>query len=440
MENGGDVNTDSVSRVRLLEARYIELLEKRVADLESLVAKTSDGRTKITVGSRGKDTKLSAKDLTSNDRIEQFRPNGEHVTGDKRTSINSNPDSQPLATRIRFRNVRYNDDGVEETKDVSEDEILKVGHAEKRKEEDDIVWTSRFGENRKYKWAEVQILSVELRDIFRVLFAHDPRMHVVADSDNEITLISPFEPLLQRWTKLEELARESFESDSWRSVTKKIGEAKRNSQTATVEQKPEKFLGKAQKDLVALMERVRSSPEVEAYLSAIEAAVKNSTIQFDNLWTIFPPGEIVYSTSFMKEDQIFVVKECSSYYPTESDSGLPKDNRQVCNLHCWSYDWNGKHFTRVPVLFKFEEFPGVKLINTLHCHPLRNHFTDDDQERKIGELKNKLIARGKLFREYCVRTIEDRLGEQTFEYDGTAISHGSGFQRLKNKQSGVRVT
>jgi hypothetical protein len=40
--NGASISVDELglSRIRQLEARYIELLEKRVSDLEALVSKT----------------------------------------------------------------------------------------------------------------------------------------------------------------------------------------------------------------------------------------------------------------------------------------------------------------------------------------------------------------------------------------------------------------
>jgi hypothetical protein len=41
--NGASISADELglSRIRQLEARYIELLEKRVSDLEALVSKTN---------------------------------------------------------------------------------------------------------------------------------------------------------------------------------------------------------------------------------------------------------------------------------------------------------------------------------------------------------------------------------------------------------------
>jgi hypothetical protein len=185
------------------------------------------------------------------------------------------------------------------------------------------------------------------------------------------------------------------------------------------------------------MELVRSSPDIETYLSAIRTANTNRTVHFENLWTIFPPGDLVYAMPFMKESQIFIVKECGTHATDVSDSGRTnKDARKVWDLHCWSYDWDGKHFTRVPVMFRFEEFTGAKVINTLHCHPLRYRFPAGDPNSERDKFEADLIERGKLFRKYCARTT----GEQMIYYEGDTISHGSGFQRLKNKSKQVRTS
>jgi hypothetical protein len=84
---------------------------------------------------------------------------------------------------MRFRDIRYKDDGVEDIQEVSKQEALKAESSLKPKDSPDIIWTRRFGEDKKYKWSEVQVLSEDLSDFFRVEFAHDPRMHIVSVSE-----------------------------------------------------------------------------------------------------------------------------------------------------------------------------------------------------------------------------------------------------------------
>lgn len=104
--------------------------------------------------------------------------------------------------------------------------------------------------------------------------------------------MSPFGPLLQSWDSLQDLVKEDIFSDPWKRVGKKIQEKERDPSITTVSQNPDTVLAKAKEDLITLLDHVRSSQDVETYLSAINTARDNGTIQFDCLWTIFPPWRI----------------------------------------------------------------------------------------------------------------------------------------------------
>jgi hypothetical protein len=134
----------------------------------------------------------------------------------------------------------------------------------------------------------------------------------------------------------------------------------------------------------------------------------------------------------MKMDQIFIVKGCKSRILNQSDSGKERDAKKVWHLVCWTYDWNGRTFDRVPVTFKFDEFQGTRLINTLHCYPLR-YCDAETNESGTNTLRADFISRGKRFRELCIK----QSGSQMFDYDEEAISHGAGFQLLKENQTDV---
>jgi hypothetical protein len=136
------------------------------------------------------------------------------------------------------------------------------------------------------------------------------------------------------------------------------------------------------------------APELKVYFPALEVQRQGYSIQFEFLWTIFLPGELVYSTVFMKMDQIFIVKECKSRILNQSDSGKERDAKKVWHLVCWTYDWNGRTFDRVSITFKFDEFQGTRLINTLHCYPLRYCYAETN-ESGTNTLRADLISRGK---------------------------------------------
>jgi hypothetical protein len=367
--------------------------------------------------------------LTSNDRIEKHLANGDSKDG-RRNSVSSSTGKSTKPLRIKFVNIRYNEEGVETSEDVSEQEAAKADQPTKPKDSVDFIWTRRFDSDNKYDFSEVKILSHELRELIRITLGHDPRLHFASDNTNELTIISPFESLIHNWTTLERLLATEYDSQEWLKIREG---AKPRTSTAPVAEEVEEMMLKAKQDLGVLLNQVRATPDVNTILAGLGTAATNSTVTFNLLWTVFPPGALVYATPFMKLPQVFIVKESFSAIYDESESGREKDQKKVWHLYCHTYDFNGRTFDRVLVLFKFEEFQGTRMINTLPVHPLRYHFSGDDAESQQERFQKDLVARGRLFYDYCIRDV----GAQMFEYEDEAISHGSGFQRLKNKQNEV---
>jgi hypothetical protein len=325
--------------------------------------------------------------------------------------------------------------------DVSDKSTPLPDQIQTRRDARELIWLRAFDKKNTYQYSQVKIESVELHALLQIELAHDPRFHSPSDSiKNSITLTSPFKPLVHNWARLNELANAENDGSAWASLTRRISEISPRTDkvqpaqhtSALVILADEEKGRKALADLAALLQQVRMIPELKAYFPALEAQRQGHSIQFEFLWTIFPPGELVYSTVFMKMHQVFIVKEFESDIVTERDSGKERDAKKVWSLVCWSYDWNGKTFNRVPITFKFDEFQGTRLINTLHCYPLRYRNTEMN-ESDTEQLRADLISRGKRFRELCIK----KSGSQMFDYDGEAISHGAGFQLLKEDQTEV---
>ena len=90
---------------------------------------------------------------------------------------------------------------------------------------------------------------------------------------------------------------------------------------------------KATADLKLLLEEVRRTPGLESYFnSAREMQEKTTTVSFEYLWTIFPPGELVFSSTFMDFPQAFIVKFSQEGYTRKRSGG------EKWILECWSYD------------------------------------------------------------------------------------------------------
>ena len=131
----------------------------------------------------------------------------------------------------------------------------------------------------------------------------------------------------------------------------------------------------------------------------------------------------------MGQPQAFIVKESTDYI-----SRRRRNDGRAWSLECWAYDWNGTTFNRVPVEFTFEDFKGRRSINSLPCYPLKSHrenANDDSVSDNLGNGKSIaefLIKRGKRYRELCLK----KQGRQILEYDGLALSRGTGVRKPVN--------
>ena len=63
-----------------------------------------------------------------------------------------------------------------------------------------------------------------------------------------------------------------------------------------------------------------------------------------------------------------------------------KGNSEKWVLECWTYDWSGTIFRRVPVEFSFDKFKATKSIASLQSHvnfAIRYKDLDDKQKKTI---------------------------------------------------------
>ena len=271
-----------------------------------------------------------------------------------------------------------------------------------------------YDQSQKYAQTEIIVEDDNLLALLRHALSYHPWYR---HSAGRMTLHSPYQPWIHTWESLKALANND---ESTTVVADLYGQLKDNEKApALMPLTVGKTLTGAMSDLKLLLEQVRATPGLDRCFG--ETQDKTETITFDILWTLFPPGELVFSTVYMKQPQIFIVRECQSY-PVDSKRG------KTWTLECWSYDWNGTSFKRVPVEFTFNDFPGRKSISSLQCHPLKYH---KDDETTVNNLKEKLIERGKKFCKLCLR----KPGQQLFEYNGSALSRGTGIRPAHNKSS-----
>lgn len=248
---------------------------------------------------------------------------------------------------------------------------------------------------------EIEIFDSGLRELLRKLLAHYPYHYFVGE---KMELYSPYEPLIFNWDLLQEEASREPEDDKDR---------------------------RARGDLRELLDAIRGGSgdaKLDSYLKARNDLVKQKSITFEALWTIFPPGTVIYGQIFLKhdvqQDQIFIVEDNRRTWPKEDESRR-SGTAYKWKLRCWTYDMNvtGKVFQRRSLELGVEAFEGPKPITSLPFYPI----SIIDPER-YEEIEKRLRERGELFRKFCTADRDNRM----YEYSGDAIFDKQGFRGVQS--------
>ena len=339
--------------------------------------------------------------------------------------------------KLLFRELKYNPDGDQEEVDICDQEASNPPpdpaseHVDGKASAHSLTWIRVLNQSNRYDYSEARIECLELQALLHIALEHSQDFHYADDDlDGDITLSSLFEPLVHNWTKLTGLASGEEDNEHVKRLASRLTYATPRTDVDMTKESPhlkalrtladKPNLEKATKYLAMLLTQVRRIPELTSYFESFEKSDKLHSIEFKNLWAIFPPGELVYSSVFMGRPQIFVVNEKLGELIVGSEGG--RDEKTIWRLLCWSYDWNGTVFNRVPVVLSFDEFQSSRVITTLPHYPLRYHT-------KRESITTMMVKRGKRFRDLCTRCS----GSQMFHYDGMAIVHGTGFQKFGSR-------
>lgn len=239
----------------------------------------------------------------------------------------------------------------------------------------------------------LEIFSNELHDMLKKHLSHYAT-HLF--HEEVARMRSPFEPFVYNWDLLEREAAQEPQN------TKD---------------------GIARKALGMVLDRLRSNsgdPKLDGYLLDREALIASKSITFDSLWTIFPPGTLIYGRPFLGKDQVFIVESNITPWPFMDR----RTDELKWYLKCWTYDWDGHNFRRRPVVLNFPTFVGWKPIAALPFYPLSHTENPED-------IKYRLRDRGKAYRRYC--TAEP--GENRYRYEGAAMVHNTGLRPRAKRAS-----
>ena len=239
-----------------------------------------------------------------------------------------------------------------------------------------------------------------LWNLLKELLGHLP-LHIFQGLPG--TLTSPYEALILHWDKLEQ-------------ATKEIAKDENDKQ--------------ARADLKLLLDTISSSsgdPKLDKYFKTRDSIKEQKSVTFETLWTIFPPGSLVYGQPFQGQDQVFIVQDNVQIWPFFRSGRSPKETSW--SLLCWTYDWDGKMFRRLCLELKFEYFDGHRPITSLPYYPF-------ELNERRADIKEKLKQQGSNYREICTATQGSRL----FDYSGEAIFLKKGFSGVQGDDDKVGLT
>ena len=240
---------------------------------------------------------------------------------------------------------------------------------------------------------EIEIISSDLCKFLKNFLSHYP-YHMFLSTP--ATIRSPYEVLIQNWETLVQASEEAKEDD-------------------------DEGLKQARSDLKLLLDTISATsgdPKLDKYLKTRNPESRLKSVTFDTLWTIFPPGILIYGKPFQGQDQVFIVQDNERPWPYNRRA-LPYE-RRPWGLICWTYDWDGRRFMRVPVRIEFDHFEGEMPITSLPYYP----FELVEQNVVI---RANLIKQGKAFRKACIA----KQGDRMYEYIGEAIFLKKGFSGVQ---------
>ena len=190
---------------------------------------------------------------------------------------------------------------------------------------------------------------------------------VTPELDN-MSFDAPFEPLFHRWDALQKVCKDHNNTDT---------------------RKHARIL----RDVL--------EPEFELHFNTLTECRKHGVITFKTLWTIFKPGELLYSTDGGEE---CVTRLKEAFYG--EDWGVPYFELSVEHV-----DWDGFHFGLGLDRINIDQFRGTTKVLSLTAMPLDLH------PEKLA-IKERLIARGRKFESLKGYHFQAYNGSMIDAYDG----------------------
>ncbi|KAF2142280.1 uncharacterized protein K452DRAFT_269841 [Aplosporella prunicola CBS 121167] len=378
-----------------LEKKYIRLLEQKITALENSIAAHDTTCQKATDLPRsGSGAKHEGQKVENSLNAVDSHKDGEREdSSDEQSGPKSDVNEDVPNSRVRLLDSRYN-----ESSGVWEEGQSKMASRSKEmgpELEYAFTWLRTFDDKQKYENTKVTINSANLEAIIKNVCRASSQSNFRSFS-SRMPPSPSFAPLVWDWDELNKTALDTDESVS--EDTKQ-----------------------ARKDLSLLLEQIRLCPELQPYFEKRKSLSQTGEMEYEYLWTLFPPGEMVFAKPIQDCPQAFITREAGEYSDITRRNGRTDS---YFELSCWSYDWNGETFNRVPGTLKIEKYIGPKAINTLLFYPIKYHSSlqqtgeDPANQAKEESILSFLKERGQVFRKFCI----SQKGSQLFWCDGPVFS------------------
>ena len=284
-----------------------------------------------------------------------------------------------------------------ETGEIIQDDSKVLKPNDKDEDRDKYAFILRKkvqgSDNSRQISSEIDILNLDLWTLLKEKLSYYP-YHIYRDSP--VTLRSPYESIVFEFDALMGLSQVEPSDDTDK---------------------------RAREDLKLLLDTISGGSSgddrLDKYFKTRQSYKKQKpeSIQFDDLWTIFPPGTLVYGQPFQGEPQVFVAKDSFSPWPWKRlDKKARSGTRpQTWELGAWSYDWKDGSFSRCLFVLRFDHFEGHLPLTSLPYYPFELHL--EYESKRTG-----LIARGRKYRKIC----EAKQGSRLFDYGGRAVLEKKG--------------
>ncbi|KAH7128015.1 hypothetical protein B0J13DRAFT_143063 [Dactylonectria estremocensis] len=435
-----DAGTDSVllmtSKTSLIEKaqqRYIDALEKRITALEQQADNTKQIQHASTPTSTNASSTVETPPETSA-VSNRSQDTGAGTRGQHETQVYSR-----FFGKVKIVARRYSKDNEEKKdKPIGKEEVISDAQSADGVPDQDkttteleahthggtiapMVLTLGLDDDDFIIKANIRITDPELQALIQIVFAHYPGF----GPDMVVTTLdSPFEPFIQYWRDLQALAKGDENHPAVLAFRKRLQRFKESGRDMTGWPKrlddfakSDDSLERTRENLEMLLEviheavRGRAGDQSLSRILEDDSPTSQEIVNFENLWTIYKPGDIVVSRVFLDELQAFIVHE-SMESAMERKAFSPH-----WRLVCWTYDWTGKTFRRISAELRVDFFKGTRKVQSLPVFPVK-YLSETEREH--------LEQRGRRFQQICL----SNKGFRLFQYTGDAILRASGIGKV----------